>query len=313
MVDVSVSRISRLRVWVANRSVGGLLLMWLSAYVGAGLIFALLYKAAPQCAVTVQSGGCENGFWNLVYFSLSNQSTLTYGDYLPTGLGRYLSVAQGFVGLTMNALVLGVVVFKALKRSNPLVFSRYLVYELEKHKFWLRFINVDRDQLRDVQVRVQFVQFPSDETDYDTQANHVEIDVEHFFAIPRLRLFADRSKSNNGKTVSPGADFKDLNLAPGHFSGATTKYVEITIRGYFESTGDLFFYTKHYALGDVRCGAFDGVDNNALQAKPDHVKAKELSQKLDRVISTSAEKCLACPHHKTCPFDVAIKTRAKPA
>jgi hypothetical protein len=313
MVDVSVSRISRLRVWVASRSVSWLLLIWLSVYVGAGLIFALLYKAMPQCAVKVQSGGCESGFWNLVYFSLSNQSTLTYGDYLPTGLGRYISAAQGFVGLTMNALALGVVVFKALKRSNPLVFSKYLVYELEKHKFWLRFINVDGDQLRDVQIRVQFVQFPSDETDYDTQANHVEIDVELFPAIPRLRLFADRFKSNNGKTVGPNGDLKDLILAPGHFSGAATKYVEITIRGYFESTGDLFFHTKRYALGDIRCGTFDGVDNNALQAKPDRVKAKELSQKLDRVISTSAEKCLACPHHETCSFDVAVETRAKPA
>src|SRR5689334_17143373 len=109
MMDVSISRISRFRVWVAHRSVGCLLLIWLAVYVGFGLIFAAAYKAIPQCAVTAQDGSCENDFWHLVYFSFTTQSTLGYGDYVPIGLGRWASVAQGFTGLTMNALVLGVV------------------------------------------------------------------------------------------------------------------------------------------------------------------------------------------------------------
>lgn len=287
--------------------------MWLAAYLGAGLIFAIAFKELPQCLVTAGSGGCERGFWNLIYFSLSNQSTLTYGDYVPTGVGRLLVIVQGFVGLTMNALVLGVVVFKALKRSNPLIFSRYLVYELEKHKFWFRFVNVDADRLREVDVRVQLVQIagPGSRTDYDTQANKVQVDVEHFPDMPRLRLFADRSKSNEGKAMNPASDFEEIVLAPGHFSRPTTRYVEMTMRGYFESTGDMFFYTGHYTLGDVRCGAFDGVDNNALEGKSDSEKARELSKKLDHVIPKSAENCLACPHHQVCQFDIALKTRAK--
>lgn len=314
MSDISVSCSSRIRVWVANRSLWCLLLLWVVAYGAIGVIFALAYMA-PQCAVTTQAGGCEGGLWNLIYFSLSNQSTLTYGDYTPKGVGHCLAVAQGFVGITINALVLGIVVFKALKRSSPLVFSKYVVYEVAKHKFWFRFLNVDADQLREMDVRVQFVQHSGPTgtlTDYDTQANPVEIDVPHFSVIPRLRLFADRSKSNDGRTVGPNRDLENVLLSPGHFSGATKRYVEMTVRGYFESTGDMFFHTKRYSLEDIRCGAFDGVDNNAMEGKSDGEKAEELSGKLNHVISTSKETCLACPHHEVCRFDVAVKTRAKP-
>ena len=314
MNEVSISLTSRFRVWVANMPISRLLLMWLAVYTGLGLIFAIVYKIVP-CAVLLQGRGCENDFWSLLYFSFTTQSTLGYGDYVPTGFGRCLSVAQGFIGLTANALVLGVVVFKALKRSNPIVFSTYLVYRVEKHKFWFRFFNVDADQLRDVDVKVQFAQLAgsgSSGTDYDTQANNVEIDIpQPFRAVPRLRLFAYHSKSNQGQTSDPAGDFGPLILAPGHLSGHTTKYVEVTIRGYFESTGDVFYYSKRYMLNDIRCGAFDDIDNNALEAKPDSIKARELSRKLNSVISTSTEKCLACPHHQRCEFDIAMKTRIK--
>lgn len=269
MPNVSVSPTSRWRLWVTQRSLGPLLLMWLVLYLALGFVFAALYEV-PDCGVTRPGSGCETQFWSLVYFSFTTQSTMGYGDYLPKGYGRLLSVAQGFFGLTLNALVLGVVVFKALKRSNPLISSSYLVYELEMHKFWFRFANVDADQLREVDIHIQFAQFAGVEnvqTDYDTQSNDVEVDLKHFNALPKLRLFAIRSKSNQGKTPVPGGDFHSLVLSPVHFSGSPIKYLEMTIRGYFESTGDIFFHSKNYVLKDVRCGRFDDVDNNALQGK----------------------------------------------
>src|SRR6266478_2165255 len=315
MTDVSISRLSRFRVWVTTRSVGFLLLIWLALYFCVGFVFAGVYKVLP-CAVAIQTGACESSFRSLVYFSFVTQSTVGYGDYVPLALGREFSILQGLIGLTMNALVLGIVVFKALKRSNPLIFSTHLVYELEKHKFWFRFINVDADQLREVDFKVQFAQLGgrnNNQTDYDTQANAVKIDIEHFGAVPPLRLFANRSVSNEGVTNEAGRDFAPLTLSPAHFSGGTAKYVETTIRGYFGSTGDIFFYTKRYFLKDIRCGAFDGVDNNELQDLPDDKKSLILSGKLDRVISTAAEKCLQCAHHINCKLDVAEKTRARPA
>ena len=75
-MDISVSPISRIRVWVAKRSVGCLLLIWLAAYVASGFIFAEAYKLEPECVVRLPGRNCENRFWALVYFSFATQSTL---------------------------------------------------------------------------------------------------------------------------------------------------------------------------------------------------------------------------------------------
>jgi hypothetical protein len=229
------------------------------------------------------------------------------------GVGRWISVVQAFLGLTLNALVLGVAVFKAFKRSSPLVFPSYLVYDLARHSFWFRFVNSDRDQLRDVDVKVQFVRLSgADETAaiYDTQANTIPIDVpQPFHTVPRLRIFAYHSRSNEGLPQIPVPDFTPLALSPAHLSGTATQYIEITVRGYFESTGDVFYYSKRYGPETIRCGAFVGVDNNALERKSDSEKAAELSSKLDTIISTASNTCVQCPHHKYCTFDIAVKTR----
>ncbi len=78
MPSVSVSLISRLRLWVTRRSVGALLLIWLGVYATLGLFFAAVYKM-PECAVVTGSNGrCETQFSNLVYFSFTTQSTVGY-------------------------------------------------------------------------------------------------------------------------------------------------------------------------------------------------------------------------------------------
>src|ERR1700674_4075183 len=126
MTNVSISTLSRFRVWLATRSVGSLLLIWLALYFCVGFAFAGLYKLLP-CAVVVQTGVCESSFRSLVYFSLVTQSTVGYGDCIPSGSGREILILQVLISLTLYALVLGIVVFKALKRSNPLIFSTHLV------------------------------------------------------------------------------------------------------------------------------------------------------------------------------------------
>lgn len=278
-------------------------------YIVMGLFFAELYRV-QGCAVTNQGGVCENEFLHLLYFSFTTQSTLG-GDYSPNGVGRWLSVAQVCFGLVLNAVLLGVGVFKLLKRSNPLLFSRYVVYELAKHKFWFRFVNCDADNLRNVEVRVELASPGSSQSDYDTQSNEVPIK-QKFFVVPKLRLFAFRTESNNGGVVNlPGDNVPVPALAPGHVSGQARR-LEISVKGYLESTGDVFYYSKQYNLEDIHCGAFDDVDNNALEGKPDSEKAAVISENLDRIIPTSVDKCKICPHHEVCELDIAVKTRSRP-
>ena len=258
MPSVSVSLISRLRLWVTRRSVGALLLIWLGVYATLGLFFAAVYKM-PECAVVTGSNGrCETQFSNLVYFSFTTQSTVGYGDYFPKGIGRSLSAVQGFLGLTLNALVLGIAVFKALKRSAPIVFADHLVYNMTQHHFWFRFMNTDADELRDVEVRIRFVQpkgLDDTNTLYDTQTSLVEFDYEPSTMVPPLRLFAIKTKSTGGRLPTPqSGDFKPLIVSPLNLVGSSGECIEITIRGYFEATGDLFFGSKRYTVNTIRCG-----------------------------------------------------------
>jgi hypothetical protein len=305
-VKISVSRWSRLQVRVANTSAVYLFGLWLVLYLVLVLLFAELYRV-PSCAVTNQGGMCENEFLHLVYFSFTTQCTLG-GDFVPKGVGKWFSAAQVCGGLALNAVLLGVTVFKLLKHPNPLIFSRYLVYEPVKHKFWFRFVNCDADRLRDVEVKVQLASPGSSQSDYDTQANDVPIK-PNSFVMPKLQLFAFRTQSNEGKGVDIPADQVPVTLAPGHLSGGKKKRLEITAKGYFESTGDVFYCSKQYRLEDMRCGAFDDLDNNALEGKSDSDKAAAISERFERVISTSLDKCVVCPHHKGCELDIAAKTR----
>jgi hypothetical protein len=77
-MKLSVSTISRMRVWVAQRSVGLLLLMWLVLYTTLGLAFAIAYSI-PACAVSTQSGNCESQFWNIVFFSFTTKAPSVMG------------------------------------------------------------------------------------------------------------------------------------------------------------------------------------------------------------------------------------------
>lgn len=212
----------------------------------------------------------------------------------------------------MNAVMLGIVVFKALKRSAPIVFADHLVYVLAQHHFWFRFINTDADQLREVKVEIQLVQpkGPNDTNSlYDTQTSLVKFDY-HPAIVPPLRLLAIKTKSNGGQpSTAPSGDFQPLIMSPENVSGVSGEYVELTVRGYFEATGDLLFASKRYALGDIRCGRYEGVDNNFLLSMSDRQKAGYLSPVLNRIISTTTEQCVLCPYHDKCRLDIALKTR----
>ena len=124
-----------------------------------------------------------------------------------------------------------------------------------------------------------------------------------------------KTKSNGGHlALAQTGDSKPLVISPTNLTGSNGEYVEITIRGYFEATGDVFFSSKRYTVKTIRCGSFDvGVDNNTMLDKTDRAKATYLSSVMDRTVSTTAEKCKQCPYHADCKLDVALKTRAKEA
>ena len=308
--NVSIAATSYFRLWVLQRSTLALAGLWLLTYCIVAVVFSVAYAILPACAVTC-GNACAREFGSLLYFSFTTQATVGYGDCAPLGVGRILSVLQAFVGVTMNALILGVVAFKSLKPGRPIQFSRYIVYDQRRHEFWIRFVNTAADSLREGDLQIDLnIPVGSDhsQTAYDTQTAVIKARTNHVSALPPLLLFAPRTESNHGETPTPVGDFQDLCLSPLHFARPKAR-LHVALHGYFESTGDPFFASRVYSRDDIVCGSFDSVNNHEIMDDKDETKAKHLSAKLDKTTRTKGDDCVLCPHHAACPLDVAVGVR----
>ncbi|MGO9274213.1 MAG: potassium channel family protein [Terriglobia bacterium] len=307
---------SDVQLFLRTKSFTALVLIWLAVYFMIGAAFAGFYKAGiGGCAVS-DVHGCVRRFLDLVYFSFTTQATVGYGDYAPIGVGRAFSIVQAFVGLTFNAVLLGIVVFKALQRRTPIVFPDHLVYELAKHSFWFRFVNFDADTLQNVSVKVYLIKPLNAAEDvlnksYDTLTGEVLLPFSHFPERATLNLAALRTVSNEGKGAPRRDDVGDLKsvlLSPVHFQ-STPIQVTLEVTGYFHTNCEPFFASKTYDLQSICCGRYDDVNNNEIASMARPAKESYLSRRLDATIPSSPDECRRCPYHLNCVFDVAVDTR----
>jgi hypothetical protein len=307
--------VQSLRFSLGKSSLSKLLLCWLGAYVGFAVLCAILYSRT--CTVSDVRENSVHGLANLLYFSFTTQSTVGYGDYAPVGYGRLISVVQSLVGMAMNALLLGIAAVKVLKPSFPIIFPQYVVYELKAHDFWFRFMNIDPDRLREVTVCLVISKSPDAAERlkpgaYDTIANYVNLPFSSWQVCPSDVHMALRTVSNNGKgapafrghgemiDASPALFFSDLQN-----QSCPVVKLTLTIKGYFETTGDQFFGSKEYDVSSIRCGQFEDVSKSALSALGGSKQAAALS----KTIPSSSLDCTSCPYHHGCAFDVAQETR----
>jgi hypothetical protein len=313
-------RPANISFFLSSRSFGALLLLWFTTYVVFGLSCAFLY-ASLTCGVVDSSTTprqCIHDGPGLLYFSFITQATVGFGDYIPLGGGRSIAVLQSFLGTTMNAVLLGVAVFKLLKRPSPYIFPNVLVYEPDRHGFWFRFMSIDPDTLKDVNVDAYLIKTMGQiennaRKTYDTLTSTVELPFQHYPMRPHLNITALRTVSNGGQTTKdhPG-NFQPVKLSPAHLiSDFRDSDIQITleINGYFATTGDRFFAAKSYGVEDIRCGVYKDINNNSLSHLPTGKKEALLRQQLNDTESTVAAECLRCPFHSTCIFDVAVATR----
>jgi hypothetical protein len=316
---VKVLYSSRIRKFLATLSFPRLFLIWVAAYFSFGMIFAGMYMwLGGSCSVQA-SNVCATAF-EYIYFSFTSWATVGYGDFVPVkAASRIISILQGFVGVTLNALLLSIIVFKSLKRAAPIIFPSKLVYDVDRHNFWFRFINVDPEQLRDISVNVFLLYyFDGDYKDqYDTLTSTANIGIKHYPSRPSLNLTALRTKSNDGcdRDGSHPGDFNPVTISPLHFGCSGSRHsgwaeVHLEIVGYFESTGDRFFSRKEYNIGDIVCGKFDDVNNNKIINASRKEKSKHLSSKFNITLETDANKCLMCVYLTRCPFSLAQQTRS---
>ena len=323
------SKSSEVQLSIRQRRMWQLLLAWLFTYFLVGIAFALTYHGlAPLIGCTVNyAKDCATDFSEVLYFSFTTQATVGYGDYAPVGVGRFISVVQAFVGTALNAVLLGVVVFKSLQRRTPIVFPEYLVYEFEQHGFWFRYVNIDHDHLQRVTFRAYLLTpLTSDESrrlnTYDTLTNYVALPFyDHPERVP-LNVAAMRSVSNEGNGLGDRTPEKlkimgPIVLSPYDFTQSEAQSAPITVTlevsGYFRTNGEPFFAQKSYGISSIRCGAFKGINNHEVfRLKNRNERESHLKAVLNLTIPTPPDDCRRCPYHADCVFDVALATRNAP-
>lgn len=306
---------------VTSRTLANLLVIWVTAYVIIATLLACSYMGLG-CINHVNPTKSEYSLIPLLYFSFLTQATVSFGDFAPVGACRGLSVVQTFVGPAMSSTFLGIVLFKLLKRPNPMVFPRHLMYDMTQHNFWFRFMNVSHDTLREVKFGTYLImRMGAREANlrntYDTISSTVKIPFRYHPSRPSLDLTAVRTASNDGTTderlVKHAGDYQEVTLSPLHFISDfpdTNIHVDLEISGYFGTTGDQFFATQSYDLKTIRCGVYEDVNNPSYDTRSMPDKKADLMVKLDQFWSTSSEQCLICSLYSKCPLDVATATRA---
>ena len=90
--NISSSIAIRLRRSLLGMSVAKVILLFFGFYVLSGLFFAILYKITPlgiDCSGTQPVRALE-----CIYFSFTTQATVGYGDFVPCGIDRLISIVQ---------------------------------------------------------------------------------------------------------------------------------------------------------------------------------------------------------------------------
>jgi hypothetical protein len=120
----------------------------------SSLIFWLI--SLTGATVLTHSSPGRLTFPEIAYFNFETSLTVTYGDYVPVGIGRILAILDAFMCLSWFSVFAGVVVIKLLLLpQNAVTFSRYAYYLKDDERFMVVFLNTLSAQL----VNAQFSSF----------------------------------------------------------------------------------------------------------------------------------------------------------
>jgi Ion channel len=128
-----IETLSRRRQWgnalldlIDRLSTGRLFLAWLAMVLACGLIYWLSsFTSMPGLLDhEVPIAATVRGLWSAIYFSFVTTTSVGYGDVVPVGAARILSIAEAIVGL----LVFGALVAKFVsRRQDEMVRDIYAV------------------------------------------------------------------------------------------------------------------------------------------------------------------------------------------
>jgi hypothetical protein len=150
-------RKNALLYWLLRRSILTLIVLFVSFHFVLAICFAFAYDHMSRVSIIDRGERKElAGFLSHIPFSLITQTTSTFGDLVPEGNGRYIAAVQVMGGIILNAIAMGLIVGKFVRREPGILFPKKLAYHGQKdHTLYFLIWNRDADKFVDLNVSVK--------------------------------------------------------------------------------------------------------------------------------------------------------------
>jgi len=148
------------------------------AYLGANLVFAMLFMMEPGSVSSIRS----DSFIDAFSFSVQTMSTIGYGTMAPvTTYAHMLVTAEAFVGVVGVALVTGLIFAKASRPQSSVLFSKCAIVDSHDGKRVLSFrvANARGNEVVEATLRVAILR------------NHVSAEGQQLRKLADLKLERD--------------------------------------------------------------------------------------------------------------------------
>ncbi len=220
-----------------------LLASWAAVFTAFNLLFAAFYALAPGSVANVNPPGYLGAF----FFSIETLATVGYGDMHPaTAYGHLVAGAEIFLGMTLVALVTGVIFARFSRPTAKVLFADVGVVRPMDGRTVLMFRTANARQNIVMEAQAQLRLIHDVETAEGERFRRVEDlplvrNAHPLFVLGwNLMHVIDEASPLNGET-------------PETLAGRRASFA-LTLSGTDETTGQILMARHSYAAADIRWG-----------------------------------------------------------
>lgn len=273
-----------------------------ASYFVPAAIFALVYshffcgqiKESTGNSLEVFGSSLET-FRNYFYFSLATQSTVGYGDIAAHDNARWLTGIHAFVGILISSTLVGILVYRIIRRECFIIFPKFICYDPTKHTFVLRAFNADADDLVSSKFDLSLARWQSKDVDpfISRKGYSLILDVSDDLYFPSGLTYAIRTVPSK-LPEETSLDAKKTILSPTNLEAKDR--LTITFNGQALSGGNPIYARQEYNLEDIRCGCYVNMEVSRQLSKLNRkgIYSKYNLKEFDNVKPTSEEFCSGC-------------------
>ena len=297
----------RVLQWVLRRSILILIFLYIIAHLGIGVIFSFVYQEVGGIYEKKQEIKEVKSFWGYLHFSLTTQTTLGYGDLAPAGKARLISAAQTSIGIVLNALALGVIVTRLLRRSPRIVLPKKLAYDHKNTKYlYIQIWNREADHYIDTDITAKVTR-------------RVILDVPpyqifHTFPLALHIIKPDVISPNRILFVTTTSEGIDP-MNPPELGEQSNKFaitslessdeLDVAVTAVSSVRGDHVAVTRSYRVKDIECGTFSSLRPYEIEGDSGPLEYRNFG----KVVATSVADCKRCEILEKCPLFQAVDCR----